>query len=178
MSTSPAGSAPEGRLTARPVPALLVYAAAVVVVAVLGGSATAVGQGPDGWYAAAEKPPFTPPDWVFGPVWSALYAAMAVAAWRLSRRRETGTTATAGAATVALRLWWVQLVLNLAWTPLFFAGQLLWVALVDIAALAVVLAVLTVRAWRLDRPAGVLLAPYLAWVLFATALNAGVALLN
>jgi tryptophan-rich sensory protein len=156
------------------VPALLVYVAAVVVVATLGGLATSAGQGADGWYGSADKPWFTPPGWLFGPVWTVLYAAMAFAAWRLSRRREEGVAA----ASTALRLWWLQLALNFLWTPLFFAGQLLWVALLDIVLLDAVLAVLVLRAWRVDRVAGWLLAPYLAWVLFATALNAGVAVLN
>jgi translocator protein len=162
------------RPTERSVPALLVYAAAVVVVASVGGLATSAGQGSGGWYADAEKPVFTPPGWVFGPVWTVLYAAMALAAWRLSRRRAEGIEA----ARPLLRLWWVQLALNFLWTPLFFAGELLWVALVDIVLLDVLLAVLVVRAWRVDRVAGMLLAPYLAWVLFATALNASIAALN
>ena len=162
------------RPTARPVPALLVYAAAVVVVASVGGLATSAGQGSGGWYADADKPFFTPPDWVFGPVWTALYAAMALAAWQLSRRRAEGVEG----ARPLLRLWWVQLALNFLWTPLFFAGELLWLALVDIVLLDVLLAVLVVRAWRVDRVAAALLAPYLGWVLYATALNLGIALLN
>lgn len=162
-----------GRSAARPFLAFLVYVAAVVVVSVLGGLASASGTGPDGWYAEAEKPALTPPSWVFGPVWTLLYGAMAVAGWRLWRQRGTGATATA-----AVRLWWFQLVLNLLWSPLFFGAELLWVALVDIVLLDLVLALLVVRAWRVDRPAGLLLAPYLAWVLFATYLNAGLALLS
>lgn len=161
--------------TRRSVPALLVYVAAVVLVAGIGGLST---QGAvQGWYADADKPAFTPPDGIFGPVWTVLYAAMAIAAWRLSRVRHRRPEHAAAAST-ALRLWWVQLALNFLWTPLFFGAEWLWVALVDIVLLDLVLAVLVARAWRLDRPAGVLLAPYLAWVLFATALNTGVALLN
>lgn len=153
---------------------LLLYVAAVVVVATLGGLATSAGQGSGGWYAEADKPFFTPPGGVFGPVWTVLYGAMAVAAWRLARRREEGSATAAG----ALRLWWAQLALNFLWTPLFFAAELLWVAFVDIVLLVVVLGVLVVRSWRIDRWAGALLTPYLAWVLFASALNAGVAALN
>jgi translocator protein len=172
MADRPTAAPP--RPTARPVPALLVYVAAVVVVASIGGLATSAGQGSGGWYADAEKPFFTPPDWVFGPVWTALYAAMALAAWRFTRRRAEGVEA----ARPLLRLWWVQLALNFLWTPLFFAGELLWFALVDIVLLDVVLAVLVVRAWRVDRVAAALLTPYLVWVLYATALNLGIALLN
>ncbi|HEY0773197.1 MAG TPA: TspO/MBR family protein [Nocardioidaceae bacterium] len=168
------GTRSDVRPTSKPWQAAVVYAAAVVVVAGIGGLATSAGQGTDGWYADADKPPFTPPGWLFGPVWTVLYAAMAGAAWRLSRRREEGTSE-AGA---LLRLWWLQLALNFLWTPLFFAGQLLWLAFVDILLLDVVVAVLVVRAWRVDRVAAWLLAPYLVWILFATALNAGVAALN
>jgi tryptophan-rich sensory protein len=169
-----AGPRSDVRLTGTPGRAAVVYAAAVVVVAGIGGLATSAGQGTDGWYAAADKPSFTPPGWLFGPVWTVLYAAMAAAAWRLSRRRQEG----ASEAAALLRLWWLQLALNFLWTPLFFAGQLLWLAFVDILLLDAVVAVLVVRAWRVDRVAAWLLAPYLAWILFATALNAGVAALN
>lgn len=161
-------------LTRRGVPALLVYVAAVVVVSVVGGLASAAGQGPDGWYTAADKPSFTPPGPVFGIVWTILYAAMALAAWRLSRRREDGVPG----ASAALRLWWVQLALNFLWTPLFFAARWLEAGLVDIVLLDAVLALLVVKAWRVDRAASLLLVPYLAWVLFATVLTAGFVVLS
>ena len=133
-------------------------------VAALGGIATAGNV--DGWYASADKPSFNPPNWLFAPVWTTLYAAMAVAAWLVWRRGGD------------LWTWWVQLALNLAWTPVFFAGQWLWPALVVIIALDVAVAVTTVAFWRVSRPAGLLFVPYLAWVLFATALNTAIAALN
>jgi len=133
-------------------------------VAALGGIATAGNV--DGWYASADKPSFNPPNWLFAPVWTTLYAAMAVAAWLVWRRGGD------------LRTWWVQLALNLAWTPVFFAGQWLWPALVVIIALDVAVAVTMVAFWRVSRPAGLLFVPYLAWVLFATALNTAIAALN
>ena len=167
-------SARPTRPTRRAVPAALVYVAAVVVVAGIGGLATSAGQGAGGWYAEADKPFFTPPGWLFGPVWTVLYGAMAFAAWRLSRRREEGV-ATASA---LLRLWWLQLALNFLWTPLFFAGELLWWAFVDILLLDAAVALLVVRSWRVDRVAAWLLVPYLAWILFATLLNASVAAMN
>lgn len=171
MAPEPSSSTrPAGRAFATAV----LYLAAVAVVAALGGLATAAGQGPDGWYEQADKPWFTPPGWVFGPVWTVLYLAMAAAGWLLSAARDRGRQA----ASTALALWWVQLALNLAWTPLFFAARLLWPALVDIVVLVLVLGVLVARARRVSRLAAWLLAPYLAWVLFATALNAGVAWLN
>ncbi len=137
---------------------------AAFAVAGLGSLATA--DNVDGWYATADKPAFNPPNWVFGPVWTILYIAMAVAAWLVWRRRGD------------LRLWWVQLALNLAWTPVFFAGQWLWPALVVIIALDVAVALTLVMFWRTSRPAGLLFVPYLAWVLFATALNLAIAVAN
>jgi tryptophan-rich sensory protein len=98
---------------------------------------------------------------------------MAVAAWLVHRRREDHP-----AAPGVLRLWWLQLAVNFAWTPVFFAAQWLFAGLAVIVLLDVLVAVLLVRAWRVSRPAGLLLAPYLAWILYATALNVGVALLN
>ncbi len=131
-----------------------------------GASLPAVVFPPGAWYAGLTKPEWTPPSWLFGPVWTLLYAAMAVAAflvWRLptSRRRTT-----------ALRLFAVQVALNALWTPLFFGWHRPGVALAEIVLLD--LAVLaTLRAfWRLRRVAGLLFVPYLAWSLFATALNA------
>lgn len=162
------------RPTARPFPALAVYAAAVVVVSSVGSLATSAGQGPDGWYADADKPWFTPPGWLFGVVWTLLYAAMALAAWRLSRRRAEG----ADEAAPLLRLWWVQLAVNFLWTPVFFAAGWLWAGLAVVVLLDALVAVLVVRAWRVDRVASGLLAPYLLWILFATALNAAIAALN
>jgi tryptophan-rich sensory protein len=143
---------------------LLLYLIAVAVTAYLGSLATRSGS--DGWYAEADKPWFTPPDWVFGPVWTVLYVAMAVAVWLAWR---------AGGPTL---IWWVQLAINLAWTPVFFGLEWLWAGLVVIVALigAIVATILAFRPW--SRAAAMLMAPYLAWVLYATALNAGVAALN
>lgn len=140
------------------------FLVAAFAVAALGSLATI--SNVDGWYADADKPPFNPPNWLFGPVWTILYAAMAVAAWLVWRRGGD------------LRLWWIQLAINLAWTPVFFAAELLWPGLVVILAFDVAVAVTMVRFWRVSRPAGALFAPYLAWVLFATALNASIAWLN
>ncbi|WP_035303094.1 TspO/MBR family protein [Actinokineospora inagensis] len=119
----------------------------------------------DGWYASAGKPGFTPPNWLFGPVWTVLYGLIAVAGWVVWRRRDRG----------GLALWGVQLGLNLIWTPMFFAWRWLWPAFVVIVLLDVAVAATIVRGRRV---VGWLLAPYLGWILFASALNAGVAALN
>ena len=144
--------------------------AASFVVAFVGGLAST--SGVDGWYAGAAKPPWTPPNWVFGPVWSFLYTARAVAAWLVWRRWGWQD------AKPALLLYAGQLALNAIWTPLFFGAQQLWLGLAVIVALDVVLAVTVLAFFRRHRLAGALLVPYLAWCLYATTLNAGVAVLN
>jgi len=144
--------------------------AASFLVAYVGGLASS--SGVDGWYLAAEKPPWTPPNWLFGPVWTVLYTAMAVAAWLVWRRWGWRD------ARLALSLYAVQLVLNAIWTPLFFGAEQLWWGLAVIVGLDVVLACTVVAFYRKHRIAGTLLVPYLAWVLYATSLNAGVAALN
>lgn len=115
-------------------------------------------------YAELEKPRWAPPAAAFGPVWTGLYAAMGVAAFRLSRR----------SARLALRLHAAQLVLNAAWPPAFFSARDRRVSLAVIAALDVLVAAETAAAAQEDPVAAGLLTPYLAWCLFATALNAAV----
>ena len=138
--------------------------AACFAVAAFGGLATAGNV--DGWYASADKPGFTPPNWLFGPVWSVLYLLIGVAGWLAWRRGAP------------LLVWWVQLALNLAWTPVFFGAELLWPGLAVIVALDVAVVATIVVFARRSRAAAVLLAPYLGWILFATALNLRLAQLN
>lgn len=145
---------------------LLPFLAAVAVVAVIGGLAASSSSAT---YRALELPPFAPPSWLFGPVWTVLYVMIAIAGWLLWR---------AGAGPVALGLWVAQLLLNMAWTPLFFAADRYGWALVDIVALLVAV-VATIAAGRRASPAAAwLLVPYAAWVGFATALNAAIVVLN
>ncbi|MGZ8995892.1 MAG: TspO/MBR family protein [Rhodospirillales bacterium] len=124
------------------------------------------------WYQTLNKPAFTPPDAVFAPVWTVLYAAMALAGWRVWRK-----VGFAGGRT-ALGLFAIQLLLNGAWSFLFFGAHLVGVALVEIVILWLVIAATTVAFWRIDRIAGLLFVPYLLWVGYATALNAGIWLAN
>lgn len=150
--------------------------ALVALVAVLGTLATTPNT--EGWYATADKPAWTPPDWLFGPVWTLLYLAMAYAAWRVWR------TPNSRARTTALSLYVAQLVLNGIWSPLFFAGYplwgaaALWVASVVIVLLAITLVATIVAFHRVDRASAYVLVPYLAWVLYASTLNIGVAALT
>lgn len=154
---------------------LLAFLAASAVVAGLGGLATA--NNVDGWYATADKAPWSPPNWVFGPVWTVLYTAMAVAAWLVWRSRAEGTRP-------ALTAYAVQLVLNLLWTPVFFGlypalgTPALWIAFVIIVALAVAVSVTVLYFGPISRAAGLLLLPYLAWIVFASSLNFWAAVYN
>ena len=125
-----------------------------------------------GWYAALAKPDWNPPNWVFGPVWSALYLAMAVAAWLVWR--QGGTAAAKG----PLTLFAVQLVLNLLWSCLFFGLKSPGLALVEIILLWAAIGATMVAVWFRSKAAGLLLSPYLAWVTFAAVLNAAIWRLN
>jgi tryptophan-rich sensory protein len=125
------------------------------------------------WYAGLAKPGFTPPNWLFAPVWTTLYAMMAYALWRiLSLPKDLpGRSA-------AIAAFFVQLALNALWSWAFFGAQSPLAGLVVIAALDVAIGV-TICVFRpLDRIAAVLLVPYLAWVGYATALDAAIWRLN
>jgi tryptophan-rich sensory protein len=151
------------------------FLAASALVAGLGGLATT--NNVNGWYATADKAPWSPPNWVFGPVWTLLYTAMAVAAWLVWRRRSDETRP-------ALTAYAVQLVLNLLWTPVFFGlypvlgTSALWIAFGVIVALAAAVAVTILYFGPISRTAGLLLLPYLSWVVFAASLNLWAALHN
>jgi len=120
---------------------------------------------PGEWYAALEKPAWNPPAWIFGPVWTALYAMMAVAAWLVWRCG--GFVKQRGPLTLFL----VQLVLNAGWTPLFFGLHLPGLAFAEIVVLWLTIAAVLVAFRRVSRAAAVFLVPYLLWVSFAAALN-------
>ena len=124
------------------------------------------------WYPTLAKPPLTPPDWVFAPVWTVLYVLMAVAAWRV------WLTLPGPGRRIALVVFVLQLVLNLGWSVVFFGLELPRVALA--ALLALVLAVLadTLLFAQRDRLAAALMLPYLAWLGFAGYLNLGIVRLN
>lgn len=124
---------------------------------------------PGDWYAGLAKPPFNPPNWIFGPVWTCLYVLIAIAGSRTFRRDPRG---------VAMKAWWVQLALNFAWPVAFFAAHAIAVALGLVLALLGTIIVFMVASRRPDPLAAWLFTPYAAWVGFATALNGSILALN
>lgn len=148
---------------------VIVAALAAVAVAGLGASATDIGP----WYLALRKPSWQPPDWLFGPVWTLIYALTALAgikAWRAAPDRRTRER--------VLLLFAANALLNVLWSELFFHFRRPDWALMEAAAFWASIVVLIAAVWPLSRTAGWLLAPYLAWVTFATALNLAVVRLN
>ncbi len=121
-----------------------------------------VGSMPGAWYAALQKPSWNPPAWLFGPAWTLLYTLMAVAAWLVWKRVGFSRP---------IALYFAQLALNAAWTPIFFGAHQLGWALIEIVVMwiAILLTLLSFR--RAGTTAGWLLVPYLAWVSFASFLN-------
>lgn len=143
----------------------------VLAVATIGNLATFANL--QTWYAPLNKPAFTPPNWVFGPAWGLLYLLMIIAFWRVLSL----PSAVAGKR-LGITLFLIQLVLNAGWSVVFFGLHALAGGLVEIGLMIIAIVATLVAFWRIDRPAALLLLPYLAWVCFATALNAGVWLLN
>jgi translocator protein len=124
------------------------------------------------WYQALQQPAWQPPDWLFGPVWTLLYAMMAVAAWLVWRDRGFR------GAPAALSLFMVQLALNVAWSWLFFGEQRPDLAFGEIVLLWIAILATLLAFWRIRPLSGALLIPYLLWVTYAAALNYSIWRLN
>lgn len=135
-----------------------------------GFTATAVA----GWYRTLTHPPGTPPDWLFGPVWTALYIVMGVSAWLVWRRRGDWPKR----AYAALRLWGWQLLLNALWTPVFFGLHSFWAGVAVILALLALIVATIAMFRRVSAVAAGLLLPYAVWVAYASYLTIGLAVLN
>lgn len=150
---------------------------ATIAAPAIGGRATASSVGT--WYRTLELPSWTPPSWVFGPVWTALYVMMGVAAflvwWRLGRRAET---AWSPSMRLPAGLYSVQLVLNALWSVLFFGMRSPGLAAVEIWVLWVAIVLTMVVFARVWLWAGLLLVPYLVWTSFAGVLNVAIWWLN
>jgi translocator protein len=150
--------------------ALAAWVAGCLGVSAIGGAVTRSSVG--GWYQTLAKPAFNPPDWVFTPVWLALFVLMGIAAWRVWRRHGFS-----GAA-APLGVFAIQLGLNLGWSILFFGLRAPGWALVEIVVLWTTVLATAILFYRADRTAGWLLVPYLLWVGFAVVLNAAIWRLN
>lgn len=142
-----------------------VFLAIVIGVGALIGVSTAPGE----WYATLEKPPFNPPNWLFGPVWFALYVMIAVAGWRTFLQQPGG---------LGMKLWYGQMLLNWLWSPTWFTLHLLWPAFIVIAAILALIVAFIANRWTRDRISAWLFVPYALWVGFASLLNLSIAILN
>nr|WP_050628088.1 TspO/MBR family protein [Bradyrhizobium viridifuturi] len=149
---------------------MMKYARLLLFVVLVLGAGFAIGylNRPDAWYAALSKPAFNPPNWVFAPVWSIVYLLIAVAGWHV---REQGSA-------FSWRLWLAQMVLNFAWSPIFFGLHQPGVALAVIVALLSAIVAFQIATWNADRLSAILFAPYALWVAFASLLNFEIARLN
>lgn len=132
-----------------------------------------VTDGTAAWYAGLVKPVIMPPNWLFAPVWTILYGLMAAAVviiWNKDRRSQDNSG--------WVQLFFAHLIANGAWTIFFFGFHAVLIALIDVSILIVAVTLLTVGAFEIDRRAGYLLLPYLAWILFAAALTYEIWILN
>ena len=145
--------------------------ASLIVFLLLVAAAALVGTQfkPGDWYAGLIKPAWTPPNWVFGPVWTTLYVMIALAGWLVWRSGERG---------LAVAAWGVALVLNASWSWLFFGRQAIGLALLDIVALWCAIVAFTLAARTKTPVASLMFVPYLLWVSYATALNLAIWLSN
>lgn len=147
---------------------LLTLALAVLVVEVAGASGSVfTARGLAEWYVALQRPALAPPNRVFGPVWTVLFALLGVAAWLVWRRAESSPRAVR----VAFALFVVQFVFNLGWSAVFFGLRRIGPGLAVIGVLWLLAAATAWPFGRVDRRAGLLLVPYLLWVAFAAYLN-------
>lgn len=125
-----------------------------------------------GWYDSLVKPSFTPPAWVFGPVWTLLYLLMAVSAWLVWSGQMRHPVR------IPLAVFFSQLVLNVLWSALFFARKNPGWALAEIVVLWISILATVALFWTVSRPAAILLAPYALWVLYAMILNGAIWWMN
>lgn len=149
---------------------LVVFVGLCLAVGALGGWVTA--DSVKTWYTTINKPSFTPPNWVFGPVWTVLYVLMGIAGWRVWCKARPDQLR------VPLALFAVQLALNLAWSVVFFGAHRIGGAVLVIVGLEAAILATMVAFRRIDGLAALLLVPYALWVVFAAALNIAVWQLN
>jgi benzodiazapine receptor len=126
----------------------------------------------ENWYVTLRKPPWTPPNWVFGPVWTVLYLGMAIAAWLVWRK------AGVSGGKLALTFFALQLALNVCWSAIFFGAHMPGYAFAEIVLLWLLIMATVVAFWSVSRAAGWMMVPYLLWVAFAGVLNYAIWRLN
>jgi translocator protein len=158
------------RTRIRNIAGLVGFLALCLSVAAIGGAVTRTSV--YDWYQQLAKPVFTPPDWVFSPVWIFLYLLMGISAWLVWRRADPDSRRS------PLAAFGIQLSLNLIWSFVFFGARSIGWALIEIAFLWIAIAVTIRLFWRIDRLASGLLVPYIIWVTFAAILNASIYALN
>lgn len=151
--------------TPRPWLTLGIFLVVVIGVGALIGTTST----PGAWFESLDKPPFNPPNWLFAPVWFTLYTMIAVAGWRIWMIDPNSNT---------MKIWFGQMALNWAWSPIWFIGQMLWPAFAVIIAILALIVAFIASARKLDPWAAWLFVPYLAWVSFASLLNFSIAILN
>lgn len=150
---------------------LLIWYVPVALVQLVSGRITVNSLYP--WYRSLEKGWWTPPDWVFGPVWTLLYGMMAVSVWMIYHAKATRRQHS-----IAYVLFFTQLFVNGLWSFLFFRFHLLGLALADLGLLVLLVALNAYYFYRVRPLAGLLLVPYLLWSLYAFSLNAAIWWLN
>jgi tryptophan-rich sensory protein len=143
----------------------LLFIALVVGLGALIGVANVPGE----WYRSLAKPPFNPPNWIFGPVWTMLYVLIGIAGAR---------TWLAAPSSARMQMWFGQMALNFLWTPAFFGAESTVLGLLVILPLLLSILAFIRMSWTPDRLSAILFLPYLAWVGFATLLNLSLFLLN
>jgi len=123
-------------------------------------------------YTSFVKPPLSPPGWLFGVIWPVLYLLMSIAAYIIYQTPQTLERKE------ATTIYWIQLFVNFLWPIVFFRFEWYWIAVGIIILLDVLVSITTLRFYKINKAAGYLMIPYLLWILFATYLNIGIAVLN
>jgi translocator protein len=124
------------------------------------------------WYAHLNKPFFSPPNWIFGPVWTTLYCLMGVSLFLVLEKKLKKQK------NILLVIFSAQLLLNFLWSVIFFKLHLPLLAFIEIILLWILILMLIINFWKFSKPAAYLLMPYLAWVSFASILNLSIVILN
>ena len=123
-------------------------------------------------YKSLVKPPLSPPGWLFGVIWPVLYLLMGIAVYIIYQTPQTPVRKK------ATDLYWVQLIVNFLWPIIFFRFEWYWISVAVILLLVLLVLITTIWFYRIKKVAGYLMIPYLLWILFATYLNIGIAVLN